>query len=331
MKNTTILNYLLLLIYLIAFYSSNIASAAPGKYDVSDVTKAFSGKKITIVAPASGDSNTLSLLKSLNGRGLNLNIPDHCFCSPTDFHSASDEIRVNCFKQALLDDSYVLWALRGGYGCAKLIDKLNEMPKPSQEKIFIGYSDNTAMHLFLTQKWGWKTIHGSGIGEMVAGDKSKENFIKISQILSGKNPKAKISGLVPINNLAKYVTNINSSLTGGNLSIVETSIGTNWQIVADNKILFLEDLNIKPYQLDRILLHLRQASILKNVTAIIFGDINDNNKDILSVIKSFAQQLDIPVFKCERFGHRIINDPIIYNTKSTLRKDGTTYSIIMEF
>lgn len=320
-----IFSYLLILLLTCIFANPSFAI----KNDKSDVVKLLKDHSITVVAPASGDSDAISKLTLLHG--LELNIIKQCFASPISFHSGTDNIRFGCFKDALSDKSSVLWALRGGYGSAKIIPELKKLPKPSKEKWFIGYSDNTALHLFLTQEWGWKTIHGSCISEIMNNkETARENFAKIDQIISGKAPYAKIDGLIPLNDSAQSIESITSSLTGGNLTIVETSIGTNWQIITNNKILFLEDVNIKPYILDRSLLHLKQAGILEDVDAIIFGDINNNNAEILSVILNFAKSTNIPIFKCEKFGHRKINHPLIYNTKSILSKSGKGYSLIME-
>lgn len=296
----------------------------------SDIASLLGDNSITIVAPASGTEEYLSKLSSI--KGVYFNIPKQCFSSPTKFHSATDEVRFSCFRDALYDGSSIIWALRGGYGCAKIIGELQKLPKPDKEKIFIGYSDNTALHLFLTQEWGWKSIHGSCIAEIIDSEETdRGNFVKINQIISGKTKVAQISGLIPLNQFAMNSSVIESSLTGGNITIIETSLGTSWKIISSKKILFLEDVNISPYMLDRSLLHLAQAGVFEGVEAIIFGDVSGSKDDILSVINDFATSINIPVFRSNRFGHKKINDPIIYNTKSVITKDQSgNYSLIME-
>lgn len=271
--------------------------------------------RLNIVAPASGVSNELlSDLQHINS--LNLNIPKNCFNEKNSlFHANSDEIRYKCLEKALLDDgTKVIWALRGGYGSAKLIHNLQKLKKPAQEKFFIGFSDITALHIFLTQEWGWKTIHGNGIVEVLNKDKDRQNFIKIAKIISGKETEATIQGLVPLNSEAKLSKLITGKLTGGNLTLVENSLATEWQIKPLGKMLFLEDVGIKPYQLDRSLYHLKQAGIFNQVNAIIFGSCDNDNQDIMNVLNDFASHLKVPVFKTNRFGHERLNDPIIYNT-----------------
>ncbi len=289
-------------------------------------------KSITVVAPASGADNTeLSILKNISS--LKLNMPVGCVdTTKRPFHSNSDELRFDFLKNALFNDSnHVVWALRGGYGSAKLIPYLQKLAKPAKEKFFIGYSDITALHIFLAQEWNWKPIHGSVITEILKPEKDRNNFTKIAKIISGKLKQVTISGLSAINSIAKSSKISSGKLTGGNLTMVQTSIGTNWQIKTANKILFLEDVNIKPYQLDRTLLHLQQAGLLKDVKAIIFGSFAPEDKDITAVLNNFATSLTIPVFKTNRFGHGKINDPIIYNTASKIiSTDDGNFKLIMD-
>lgn len=110
---------------------------------------------IHVVAPASGaDNKTLSDLKNITT--LNLNMSAKCFSKgELPFLASTDEIRFNCLKDALYNkSSNIVWSLRGGYGSARLIPDLFKLPKPNKEKFFIGYSDITALHLFLSQEWG---------------------------------------------------------------------------------------------------------------------------------------------------------------------------------
>ncbi len=287
--------------------------------------------KITVVAPASGASNEI-LSNLRNIASLKLNIPNYCFKGKSLFHSSDDQTRLLCLEKALTDQSNnVIWALRGGYGSAKLIPDLQRLKKPIKEKFFIGFSDMTALHIFFSQEWGWKTIHGNGIVEILKPTKDRQNFTKIAKIISGKETQAKIKGLSALNLAAKSSKIVTGNLTGGNLSIVQTSIGTSWQIKTANKILFLEDVYTKPYQLDRILYHLKQAGLLERVNAIIFGTCGNDNEAIIRTLTDFAATLKIPIFKTNRFGHERVNDPIIYNTDTKIIvTDSNQFELIMQ-
>ncbi|AFC72319.1 microcin C7 self-immunity protein [Rickettsia rhipicephali str. 3-7-female6-CWPP] len=296
---------------IILFFSISTFSAGHSLKNIS----------ITVVAPATGaDNKTLSDLKNING--LNLQIPSKCCAKgKLPFLASSDEVRFNCLRDALFDESdNIVWSLRGGYGSARIIPDLLKLSKPNKEKLFIGYSDITALHLFLSQEWGWKTIHGSNIADLLKPEQDQGNFTKIAEILKGKVKQVTIDNLVPLNDIAKSSDLVNGKLTGGNLTMVQTSIGTSWQIKTKGKILFLEDVNVAPFRLDRELLHLKQAGLLEDVKAIIFGSFGKDLDAIMLVLRNFADSLDIPVFKTNRFGHEKINDPIIYNTNSKIIK-----------
>ncbi|BBJ31601.1 putative carboxypeptidase [Rickettsia asiatica] len=297
---------------IILFFSISAFSAGHSLKDIP----------ITVVAPATGaDNKTLSDLKNING--LNLQIPSKCFVKgKLPFLASSDEVRSNCLRDALFDKSdNVVWSLRGGYGCARIIPDLLKLPKPNKEKFFIGYSDITALHLFLSQEWGWKTIHGSNIADLLKSEKDQGNFTKLAEILKGKVKQVTIDNLMPLNDIAKSSDLVNGKLTGGNLTMLQTSIGTNWHIKTKGKILFLEDVNIVAFRLDRELLHLKQAGLLEDVKAIIFGSLDKDSENTMLVLRNFADSLDVPVFKTNRFGHEKINDPIIYNTDSKIIKN----------
>lgn len=274
---------------------------------------------INVVAPATGaDNKALSDLKNI--KNLNLQIPSKCFGKASlPFLASTDEVRFNCLKEALFDESSnIVWSLRGGYGAARLIPELQKLAKPNKEKFFIGYSDITALHLFLSQEWGWKPIHGSTIFDLSKPEKAQSNFIKLAEIVKGKVKQVNIDNLMPLNEIAKSQKLVTGKLTGGNLTIVQTSIGTSWQIKTTGKILFLEDVNVAAFRLDRELLHLKQAGLLEDVKAIIFGSFDKDQDATMLVLRNFANDLKVPVFKTNRFGHEKTNDPIVYNTDSKI-------------
>ncbi|MGI4776395.1 MAG: LD-carboxypeptidase [Janthinobacterium lividum] len=287
-------------------------------------------QQIDVIAPASGSkAKTIKDLQKIPG--LNLRLPARCISTPASLsHSASDDIRFECLKDAITNkSSNIVWSLRGGYGSAKLISRLSLLAKPDKEKFFIGYSDITALHLFFSQNWGWKTIHGPVLIEFLNDKKDRDNFIKIANIVSGKVSKSIIGGIIPINSLARENGIIEGTLTGGNLTIVQNSIGTPWQIITTGKIIFLEDINIYPYQLDRILLHLKHAGLFDNIKAIIFGELYNCKTETNNVLEDFANTAQVPVYKSMKFGHGVVNDPIIYNAATKIiRISSDNYQLV---
>ncbi len=282
--------------------------------------KSIAKHRIRLIAPASGTEPEL-ITKLQNIQCLNMDVPSNLITADIPFHANTDEKRLELLKEALYDDSneVIVWTYRGGYGTARLINELKKLEKPKTEKIFIGFSDITALHLFLSQNWKWKTIHAPGLGELLNPNRDPENIRKTLEILDKNQKFAKLHSLKLLNPAQYKGKKITGGMTGGNLTMVQTSLGTPWQIKTRGKILFLEDVNEKGYHVDRALNHLKQAGVLKNVKAIIFGDFaNPGDDKVDFALQRFAAEMPVPVFKTDEFGHGIKNYPIIYNSKSEI-------------
>lgn len=280
---------------------------------------------IMLIAPGSASSlERVEALKAIPG--LKLVIPENLFSAGIPY---SDDGRFQVLKNALTDENSntIIWALRGGYGTQRLIEKLDKLPKPKNQKIVIGYSDITALHLFLSQKWGWKTIHGPILSELLSEKVDSQNFQKIIDILNesptlkSNNYRSEINNLYPLNTAAQESISIQGLLTGGNLTMIQNSIGTKWEIETKNKIIFLEDDGEKGYRIDRLLEHLKQAGKFEGVKAVIFGDFTESDEHVEFAINRFSNETSIPIFKTNEFGHGFKNYPLIYNSEATIEKN----------
>ncbi len=318
---------LLALITYFIFEDSDIPLKKP-QYNKALQNSAFlrmlENYKIIAIAPSS--ATTLANIQQLKEiQNLNLILPDELISADILYNANTDEKRLAYLKDALnaTDPNTIIWALRGGFGMTRLMDGLAELPKPEQEKPVVGFSDITALHLFLSQKWGWKTIHGPVLLDMLTLtiEKDPSNLEKVAELLSGNVKQAEINQLLPLNAAAENLTSISGRLSGGNLTLVQNSIGTFWQIDTKDRILFFEDKDLDGSRIDRIFTHLKQAGLLKDVKAIILGNFRGNDdKSINFALNRFAQESDIPVYKTDEFGHGEKNYPLIYNAESTLSK-----------
>jgi muramoyltetrapeptide carboxypeptidase len=158
---------------------------------------------------------------------------------------------------------------RGGWGSAELLPHLDAALIRSNPKVFIGYSDHTSLHCWLHNEANLVTFYGP----MAAADFSRDDGVDITSwrhSLEGDSSWALgvedgLRILKP--GLAK------GELNGGCISIFAEALGTPYAPQIDGaSILFLEDIGTKPYQWDRMLLHLRYAGLLERVTGIVFGD-----------------------------------------------------------
>lgn len=276
--------------------------------------------KIALIAPSSKPLQIEKLKKIIN---------HNIFC-PNDlvnkegghFHSNSEKYRYEHLLSLINSDeeNLIIWCISGGYGAAKIISYLEKIPKPKTEKIFIGYSDITALHLFFSKAWGWKTIHGPVFREFISDKKNPRNILNTLKVILERGYKNTISYLKPLNDKPYIRKKILANITGGNLVLCSNSIGTSWEIDTNDKILFLEDVGEKGYQIDRMLLHLSQAGKFHNVKAIIFGTFSESDRYKNYALKEFANQHSyIPCFQTNKFGHGYYNYPLIYNLNSEIK------------
>ena len=281
---------------------------------------AFRSKVIALIAPASGlPLDTIEQLRHLPG--LTIDIPPSLIRPEIMFHASSDDARFLQLKAALFDESCqsVIWTLRGGYGTARLLDRLGALSPPKDEKLFIGFSDNTALHLFLSQCWHWQTIHASGMAQLLNPEHDPQNFVRIAELVGEKVRQQSLTNLKALNHKAAQSSSVTGYMQGGNLTIVESSIGTRWQIKTAGALLFLEEVGEKGYRIDRSLNHLRQAGLLNHVEGIIFGECSGpDKKGIRVAIERFAHETPIPVYQTNQFGHGQINYPIVYHASAEI-------------
>jgi len=279
------------------------------------------GDCVEIIAPASRCTDQhLSELKSLL-TSWNLD----CIVSPRIFGddllcANTDEARFELLKNALFNPkTKAIICARGGYGCMRLIPKLSKLQPPETQKIFVGMSDITALNLYLLQAWQWPVIHGA-----LAKDKfSAESIMALKSMLFGKTQFIEFSG-VPLNALAEKNPIIRTMITGGNLCLVQASLGTLWQMDSNNKIIFLEEINERGYRIDRILEHLNQAGIFKNASAILLGDFLEGNEPngtslVQPVLERFANMCNIPVVQVKGIGHGYTNFPLPLGIQTELQ------------
>lgn len=186
-----------------------------------------------------------------------------------------DRERAEDFNQAFLDPEIDgVFCIRGGYGAQRLMERIDWDAVAKNPKVFCGYSDVTILHLMLNQTCGFITYHTpmpatewyAGLDDYTRS--SLENALFGVQEPDLVNPEG-----VPMHTIAKGVSH--GILTGGNLSLLASSLGTPYEIQTKDKILFIEDIGETPYRIDRMLLMLKQAGKLRACAGILLGAFTD--------------------------------------------------------
>ena len=168
------------------------------------------------------------------------------------------------------NSSQAVFCARGGYGSGYLLERL-EPRRLKTPKALVGFSDVTLLQLFLWRKKKWVTFYGPMIasgfdkGANKDGGYDAESF---RQALMQSNHGWKID----LRGETLFFGSADGILTGGCLTMIQATLGTPWEIQTSGTVLLLEDCNMKPYQIDRALIHLRQAGKFKGVRAVILGD-----------------------------------------------------------
>jgi muramoyltetrapeptide carboxypeptidase len=285
------------------------------------------GDTIMIVAPAGfvPDSTEINpgiaLAKSW---GLEVIVGKNAFKRHNHF-AGTDEERQSDLQIALNDKKIkAIWCSRGGYGTVRIIDQLDFAAFEKNPKWLVGFSDITTLHTTI-HNLGIATIHASMPGGMKhASQEAKETLYKA---LFGYSYGFEIP-TNPLNRLGSA----NGILIGGNLSIINSMIGSFSEVNLYNKILFIEDVGEDLYRVDRMMYTLKRTGALKNLKGVIVGDFDYNvEKDTLfggthrEIILNAVKEYNYPVLFDFPAGHIRDNRSLIFgkeihievNTSST--------------
>lgn len=267
------------------------------------------GSTIAFFAPASppADFGKLGIaMYELQRLGFKV-VQAHEFL-PSGYFAGSPQERADGFLCALRDNNIDgLIALRGGYGSTYLLDLLlNEDLGPA--KCVIGYSDLTALHTFLWEKHGWITFNGP---MLIAGLDHGPNVSRGYEETSFLNAVTNTTGnwSVKLDGQTLHSGQAEGRILGGCLTLVQTSLGTPWELDTDGAIVVLEDTHMKPYQVDRALTHLKQAGKFRNIRGIVLGDFPNCEPPVSGsptvgwVCEQILTPLGVPVIYGAPIGH----------------------------
>jgi len=234
------------------------------------------------------------------------------YFSGTDYQRALD------LNRFFVDSSVnAIVAVRGGWGCARILPHLDFERIRENPKIVCGFSDVTTLHLALLKKCGLVTFHGPN-GSSDWTEFTKMNF---KQVLMKGEPtihksKSRVTTLTP--------GEASGSLIGGNLSIFTTSLGTFYQPDTSGAILFLEDISEPVYKIDRMMAHLKTAGLLDHLNGFIFGRCTDcpgpsrPGFSLKQILDHYIKPLGIPAVMGADIGHDPDNFTLPIGLQATL-------------
>jgi len=224
-------------------------------------------------------------------------------------YAGSTEERIRELEELFADTEIdAIICARGGYGSIRVTDGLDYSIIRNNPKIFVGFSDITALHCAIQKECGFITFHGPMLWNF---EKSADPFTlnNLLSVISGDNP----SKLEFPNDLKPTVLREGSAtgqLFGGNLTLLSKMIGTRWDFDTEGTILFVEDVDEKFYRIDRDLLHLKRAGKFDRIAGIFVGqmtNIEDEEipfgKSIDEIVMDVCGDGDYPIVSNFPCGH----------------------------
>lgn len=269
------------------------------------------GNTIGIIAPAKWISQDKypTIIQFIEEKGYKVIRGKSTFAEHGPF-AGNDELRLTDM-QSMIDNAEVdaIFCLRGGYGTIRIIEELNFEGVKTHPKWIVGFSDITILHNTLSNL-GIESIHGQ---MPINFDNEKESTHKLFEVLEGKSISYNFDS-----NTLNRTGNANGILTGGNIAILCSMLGTTLDTDWTNKILFIEEVGEYLYKLDRMMHQLKLSGKLNNLAGLIVGGLSsmeDNTpkfgQTAQEIIFNVVKEYDFPVCFDFPAGHIPNNQPMI--------------------
>lgn len=302
-----------------------------------------SAMTVGLVSPASNapeDEAILASMEFVRSLGLKVKAAPNLFAR-AQYLAGSDDQRAADLNSFFTDPEVdAIFCTRGGYGTPRILPLLDYDAISQNPKIFMGYSDITALLNAIHVKTGLVTFHGPMTFENFT-DYTYREYQKVigapsDSVEIGSPPEFEIKpGQIDRDN---RLTTINPGvaegrLIGGNLSLLVTLLGTEFEPNFEGSILFLEDVSEPAYSIDRMLTHLWLAGKLERVNGIVFGKFTDtdytrNTFSVEEVIRLRCQGLGVPVLRGLMIGHTSDQTIVPIGIRAKLDADVGTLTLL---
>jgi muramoyltetrapeptide carboxypeptidase len=268
------------------------------------------GDTVAISSPAGAvwDQNQIEIFSNiLKSFGFNV-IKGKTLTEKYGYFAGTDEIRANELNELFANSNVKgIFCMKGGWGCARILEKLDYEIIRKNPKVLIGFSDITALLLAITHHTGLITFHGP-VGNSGWNDFTKNVF---KSVVIEKNsfefPGNPFHELLPVTINRGIAT---GELFGGNLTVLTSLLGSKYVPDFKNKILFLEEAKEEPYSIDRMLTQLKLCGVLDEISGFVFGKCakctaEDPQKAFTfeEVLLQHIKPLKIPAFYGAMIGH----------------------------
>jgi muramoyltetrapeptide carboxypeptidase len=239
------------------------------------------------------------------------------------YFSGTDEERLEDLQYGIdHPEVKAIVCARGGYGCVRIVDRIQWASMLREPKWMVGFSDVTVFHQHL-QRFNLPSIHGS----MVLNFKDNSQVALNTLLMALKGESFSVAATSNFNKSGSA----EGTIVGGNLSIVYSLIGTNNQPDYSDKILFVEDLAEHLYHIDRMFYALNKSGILDKISGLVVGGMTELEDtatpfgmSVEEIILAHFQYRNIPIAFGFPAGHLNDNRALILGKKVRFNVEGTT-------
>lgn len=238
--------------------------------------------------------------------------------------AGTDDDRLADLERALADpDIDAVWALRGGYGTMRLLTRLRLEPLSQRPRAFVGFSDNTALHLALHAS-NLVSFHGPHAGGVLS--ELAERCLQ--RVLFIDEPAGELEQPAHSAPVGLSAGVAEGPLIGGNLALLAALCGTPAAPVARGAIIFMEDVGEPGYRIDRAWTQLLLAGALDGVAGVMFGQFTDCEDPLPELLQRLSAPLGVPVLAGLPIGHEDDNWTLPLGIRARMDADRGTVELI---
>lgn len=225
--------------------------------------------------------------------------------------AGTDQMRVRALNDAFADKKVqAILAMRGGYGCNRILDQIDYENIRNNPKILCGFSDITALHSAIHRNTGLITFHGP-VGTTLNHKTALAHLKKMLFTPKETSFSKKVHSHDEYFFFKKtiYPGKVSGDLVGGNLALLTSLLGTKYSYNYNHKILFIEEVNEAVYRVDRMFSQLKLANVLDVVSGVVIGQFtncdaqNERHLSLEEVLEFYLKPLQKPAFMGAMFGH----------------------------
>lgn len=305
------------------------------------------GDTVMLVAPAGPPKRdeVMRFKERMEQRGYRVKMRDDLF-DVEGYLAGSDRRRADELMEAFADPEVdAVLAVRGGYGCMRMLDLVDFEKIKASPKILLGFSDITALHAAMN-KAGVVSFHGPGPASGLGSEKGPTDFTAKYVLraieASPESPAGPYAIDVP-ENVSKVDSfgrgKAKGRLVGGNLSLISALEGTPYAVDTQDAILMIEDVNEAPYRIDRMLQQLKLAGKLDQIKGAVLGKFtedfvredkltDDKRFDASGVLRQYFEELGVPVLVNYPIGHHRQNCTVPLGGEVEIDAEAKTLKIL---